>query len=62
MTELICGNCQAWVYDRYTEEKYGMGVGICSHDGSPQFCSHPCFLCDPPQEDPSPSNGSHPTP
>ena len=46
MAEMICENCRGWIYDRYTEENYGMGVGICQYDGSERFCSHPCPLCD----------------
>lgn len=52
MIEKICSNCTAWNYNRFTEEKYGMGVGVCSHDGSIQFCSHPCALCDASQDKP----------
>ena len=47
MAELICSNCRAWRYDRYTEEKYGMGVGICNADGTDQFCEHKCAMCVP---------------
>jgi len=38
----ICSNCSCWVYNKYTEENYGMGVGRCSADGSMQWCEHRC--------------------
>ena len=47
MDENICSNCRAWRYNRFTEEQYGMGVGICGADGSQPFCSHRCILCIP---------------
>ena len=38
MDEKCCSNCKRWHYDRWTEEKYGMGVGVCRGDGQPTFC------------------------
>lgn len=38
MEEKCCSTCGHWQYDRWTEEKYGMGVGICGIDISPTFC------------------------
>ena len=38
----VCSNCVCWHYSRHTEEKYGMGVGICTADGSMQWCEHKC--------------------
>lgn len=38
MVENRCSTCQWWKYDRWTEEKYGMGVGVCKADGLPTFC------------------------
>jgi wyosine [tRNA(Phe)-imidazoG37] synthetase (radical SAM superfamily) len=46
MLEEICSNCRRWRYNRWTEEKYGMGVGVCGLDNSPQFCSHRCPFCE----------------
>lgn len=37
-----CKNCVLWHYSRYTEEKYGMGVGVCGADGRQTFCEHKC--------------------
>ena len=37
-----CHNCALWRYDRFTEEYYGMGVGICEADGTQRFCEHEC--------------------
>lgn len=51
MSENVCSNCKSWRYDRFTEENYGMGVGVCGADNSPQFCSHPCVFCRPIVED-----------
>jgi hypothetical protein len=33
-----CSTCDLWYYDRWTEEKYGMGVGVCGADDTPVFC------------------------
>ena len=33
-----CSTCDLWYYDRWTEEKYGMGVGVCGADDTPAFC------------------------
>lgn len=38
MTDECCSTCCYWQYDRWTEEKYGMGVGICGLDAQPAFC------------------------
>ena len=38
MNDKCCSNCCHWTYDRWTELKYGMGVGICGADGEPTFC------------------------
>lgn len=34
----FCSTCSRWEYNRWTEEKYGMGVGVCELDGQPAFC------------------------
>lgn len=33
-----CSTCTHWNYNKYIEEKYGMGVGICTLDGRDVFC------------------------
>ena len=33
-----CSNCLYWRYDRWTEEKYGMGCGVCTVDNVVTFC------------------------
>ena len=38
MERKCCSACIHWHYDRWTEEKYGMGVGVCQADNSPAFC------------------------
>lgn len=43
MEDKCCSTCRYWHYDRWTEEKYGMGVGVCRADNSPAFCDkHDC--------------------
>ena len=37
-----CSNCSMWMYNRWTEEEYGMGVGLCELDGMPVFTDHKC--------------------
>ena len=37
-----CSNCSMWMYNYWTEDKFGMGVGICELDGSPSFSDHKC--------------------
>ena len=38
--EKCCSTCTHWDYDRWIEDKYGMGVGICRADNQPTFCGH----------------------
>lgn len=40
MAEKCCCNCKHWRYDRWLEEKYGMGVGVCELDNTERFCDH----------------------
>lgn len=40
-----CNQCNYWAYNRFTEETYGMGVGVCRVDGSQRFCEHKCPFC-----------------
>lgn len=45
MTNNCCSTCTYWNYDRYTEGKYGIGVGVCTVDGQPTFCDkHDCMF------------------
>ena len=34
----VCENCRYWVYNKHTENSYGMGVGICGLNGAEAFC------------------------
>lgn len=40
-----CCSCVLWEYNKFTEEVYGMGVGVCGADGSQRFCEHKCPFC-----------------
>ena len=42
---VTCSCCRYWFYNRYTEEIYGMGVGVCRVDGKQRFCDHKCPFC-----------------
>ena len=41
----VCSGCRYWEYTKFTEERYGMGVGICRIDHSQTFCDHVCPFC-----------------
>lgn len=45
MDAKCCSTCESWQYNRWTEDKYGMGVGICAEDGSPKFCDRIGCIC-----------------
>lgn len=38
--EKCCSSCGHFRYDRWTEQKYGMGCGVCELDGTEKFCDH----------------------
>ena len=49
--EKCCSSCVHWHYDRWTEEKYGMGVGICTVNNQPTFCDrNDCMFHDEKEE------------
>lgn len=40
MAGKCCFTCDNWRYDHWTEDRYGMGVGLCKLDGQARFCDH----------------------